>query len=371
MSFISAGGVSVAETSTQAGKSNKSKDHYLPSLDGWRAIAILMVVFSHALTTASAHDGGALNLVAFRVGTFGVMLFFAISGYLICTRLLIEEETAGSISLRLFYIRRIFRILPPAYVYLAIVAFTVSWSDIAPAAFFYSNYVEPRSWFTGHFWSLAIEEHFYLLWPPILVWVGRRRAIWAGVSLIALTVVLRQIAVHQLPPGADLPGYTHLRLDAFMFPCLLAILLRDARIANCFRMLMTPRIWCSAISVLAAGIIAGVLYPWWREPQRLLQSAILPVLIVATVLRPHDWMARQLNRPWMERIGRVSYSIYLWQQLVFAPMLHNWGVAYLRIPAQVVVVFALAAASYRWIEQPMIAWGKRMASSPANSPALR
>src|SRR6185295_49540 len=102
MSFISAGGVSVAETSTQAGKSNKSKDHYLPSLDGWRAIAILMVVLSHALTTASAHDGGALNLVAFRVGTFGVMLFFAISGYLICTRLLIEEETAGSISLRSF-----------------------------------------------------------------------------------------------------------------------------------------------------------------------------------------------------------------------------------------------------------------------------
>src|SRR5207248_5891757 len=105
--------------------------------------------------------------------------FFAISGYLICTRLLVEEETTGSISLRSFYIRRVFRILPPAYVYLAVVAglsaagmIAAAWTDIASAALFYSNYIEPRSWFTGHFWSLAMEEHFYLLWPPLLLLLG-------------------------------------------------------------------------------------------------------------------------------------------------------------------------------------------------------
>jgi peptidoglycan/LPS O-acetylase OafA/YrhL len=161
-----------------------TSNHFLPTLDGWRAIAIAMVVLSHSLTTASARGGGGgfLNLLTFRMGTFGVMLFFAISGYLICTRLLVEEETTGSVSLRSFYIRRVFRILPAAYVYLGTVAvlalariLVVGWADIAGAALFYSNYEESGSWFTGHFWSLALEEHFYLLWPPVLVLLGRKR----------------------------------------------------------------------------------------------------------------------------------------------------------------------------------------------------
>lgn len=141
-------------------RTQEPRDHYLPTLDGWRAVAISMVVASHALTIDSARDGagGALNLLTFRLGTFGVMLFFAISGYLICTRMLIQAEITGSASLKSFYIRRFFRIVPAAYLYLAVITglaiagiITVKGTDIAIAALFLSNYLITSSWFTGHF----------------------------------------------------------------------------------------------------------------------------------------------------------------------------------------------------------------------------
>jgi peptidoglycan/LPS O-acetylase OafA/YrhL len=356
-----------------------SKHRYLPTLDGWRTVAITMVILSHAFTTDSARNGSgsSINRLTFRLGTFGVMLFFAISGYLICTRLLVEQETYGSISLRSFYLRRVFRILPPAYTYLAVIVLlsaagiiAVSHADLARAAFFYSNYLEPSSWFVGHFWSLAIEEHFYLLWPPILVLAGRKRAAWACVAIILVSITLRFLATQDLPQGADLPGYTHLRLDAFMFPCILAILLRDPRRAKWFASAMKPWIWLAVIVVLAAGIALGMVVEEWRDPQRVLQSALLPILIVTTVLRPEDWFARLLQLRPIEYLGRISYAIYLWQQLVFGLGFKTgiWLTA-----AKVPLILILAIATTKWIEEPMIALGRKISRrfhpSP-NSPDL-
>jgi peptidoglycan/LPS O-acetylase OafA/YrhL len=337
----------------------ESTRHFLPTLDGWRAIAISLVLASHAFIGNSADS--FVNQLTFRAGTFGVMLFFAISGYLICTRLLIEEETHGYISLRTFYIRRVFRILPPAYFYLATVAIlgalfagavVVQRSDLFRAALFYSNYVETNSWFTGHFWSLAMEEHFYLLWPPILFILGRKRAMWACVAIIALSLVLRYLAIENLPEGTELPGYTHLRLDAFMFPCILAILLRSAKFAEWFANVMKPLVWISMIAVLAGGIALGIAVPEWRDPQRALQSAIFPILIATTVLRPGDWFAKLLQLRPLEYLGRISYSVYLWQQLIFGLP----GPRLIKIP----LILIVAAVSRRWIEEPMIDLGRKL-----------
>jgi peptidoglycan/LPS O-acetylase OafA/YrhL len=330
-----------------------------------------MVVVSHCLTVESARDEGAglVNLLTFRLGTFGVMLFFAISGYLISTRLLIEEERTGGISLRSFYVRRVFRILPAAYAYIAVVAVFAFAGivvavpmDLAGASFFFGNYIPSHSWFTGHFWSLAIEEHFYLLWPPVLWLYGRQRAIPMGALLIALTVFLRSRALGNLPPGSDLPGYTQFRLDAFMFPCILAILLRKQTFALRFADTMKPAFWSLGILLLGAGIAAGTKFPAWREPQRLLQSALLPVMIVTTVLRPGDWFARLLQSPALEWLGRISYSVYLWQQLVFGFAPVPWRARVTALPFLLALILVLAAASYRWIELPMVARGKKISA---------
>jgi peptidoglycan/LPS O-acetylase OafA/YrhL len=350
------------------GRQKTVRDHYLPTLDGWRAIAISMVVASHAFTTESASGGGAINLLTFRLGTFGVMLFFAISGFLICTRLLIEEETAGTISLRSFYTRRIFRILPAAYAYLSVIAalvaaglVTARWMDFAAAAFFFSNYIISDSWFTGHFWSLAIEEHFYLFWPPILAKLGRKRAMIIGAILIAVTVFLRWRTTRHQSPGADLPGYTQLRLDAFMFPCILAIVLRDHNIARRFRQSITVPLWSGLILALGCGIAVAVAVPAWREPQRLVQSALLPIIIATTVIRPDDWPGRLLRLPPMEWLGRISYSVYLWQQLVFGFAPRAWPARGLALPFLILAILLIATASRHWIELPLIRLGRRLA----------
>jgi peptidoglycan/LPS O-acetylase OafA/YrhL len=346
-----------------------SSHHFLPTLDGWRAIAISMVIVSHCLMTDSAGGGGVLGQLTFRLGTFGVMLFFAISGYLISTRLLIEEENTGRISLQSFYTRRIFRILPPAYIYLLVVGalamagiIVATPMDFAGAAFFFGNYVPSQAWSTGHFWSLSLEEHFYLLWPPVLYFCGRRRAIAAGALLIALTVFLRHRAVASLPAGIDLPGYTQFRLDAFMFPCILAILLRGKPFAAWFATTMKPIAWAVVILALGAGIFAGAKFQAWRDPQRLVQSALLPVIIVTTVLRPGDWFARLLQTRPLEWLGRISYSVYLWQQLVFGLAPRELSVRMMALPFLLAAILLLAAASYRWIELPMMAHGKRLSA---------
>src|SRR5687767_4093454 len=122
------------------------------------------------------------------MGKLGVSVFFVISGFLI-TRLLIEERRLhGKISLRGFFRRRVFRIIPAYFVFLAamVVAWKLgridlSWPQVGAAAAFVWNYAGLPGWTLAHTWSLAIEEQFYLFWPLVLALVGPRRALWFAI----------------------------------------------------------------------------------------------------------------------------------------------------------------------------------------------
>ena len=175
-------------------------EHRIPTLDGWRAVAIGAVMVSHGfpLSSAATRPERALSYIAGHLGGLGVALFFAIRGLLITTQLLEEREHRGRISLGAFYIRRGFRILPAAYLYLAVLAISgvCGWlalrrGELSSAAFFYSNYWADRSWYTAHFWSLSMEEHFYLLWPALLAFLGVKRALAGAAALIAATALWR------------------------------------------------------------------------------------------------------------------------------------------------------------------------------------
>src|SRR5271168_4566722 len=158
-----------------------------------------MVLFCHARLPGDFLAGVS------PYGALGVDLFFAISGFLITSRLIEERRIDGTISLKAFYVRRFFRIIPPAFAYLAcaaVLGLALGWipmnfGQLAASACFYRNYYSmgvEHSWYTGHFWSLAVEEHFYLLWPALLVWAGVKRgrilapalafgvAIWRGLD---------------------------------------------------------------------------------------------------------------------------------------------------------------------------------------------
>ena len=349
----------------------EGKSSYIPTLDGWRAIAILAVLGYHS----PALHLGPLNTEALHnYGSQGVDLFFAISGLLICTRLLVEEQRSGSISLKSFYLRRLFRILPPALVFLLVVAI-LGLLHIIPnplpdwlaALFSVRNYYHAQhiagppdpGWYTGHFWSLAIEEHFYLFLPGLLVLFPRRRRTIL-VALILFFTIWQAIFRDGWPPRTDL------RIDALLIPAFLAILLRSERVVAWFRRWLYPIV---AIILLAAALAAIVKFSVVLDPVKPLIKIVYPLLILSTILRPQGWLGRILELPFLRWIGHISYSIYLWQQLFFLDAREMganfaaWPLGPIQhLPWNLIAVFLAATLSYYCVEKPLVKVSHRLAN---------
>jgi peptidoglycan/LPS O-acetylase OafA/YrhL len=220
---------------------------YLPTLDGWRAIAIAGVLLDHA-TVEIFRNSSAHSFL--RTGPNGVSVFFAVSGFLICSRLLEEKQLTGTISLKGFYLRRACRILPAAFAYLAVVGalgvfgvLTVTPLEWASCFLFFRNYLSPdwirAGWggYTIHYWSLAVEEHFYLLWPALLAFFGRVRAGYVAAILAVTVAVWRWWDFHhhwmdRYDPGLLFGTRTDVRLDGLLLGCLAALILAEPTVAR-------------------------------------------------------------------------------------------------------------------------------------------
>lgn len=330
-----------------------SDSHFLATLDGWRAIAICAVIVCHIAVLYS----DASPLV--HLGAQGVALFFAISGFLITTRLLMEVEAYGGISLQRFYIRRACRILPPAFLYLATLAVLDSVHVIAlrpyelwSAALFFNNYWPERSWFTAHFWSLSIEEHFYLMWPAILSVLGARKVRLFAIGVIAVTLVWRPLG-GSLIPAVPAIERTDMRLDAFMYACLLAIVVRDRSLEPALRRLLAKS-WMPAtiIAALAFSYLMAAIFGI-RLLKEFSQAALMPLLIGTTVLAPQRGLGRFLETAPLRYVGRISYGLYLWQELFLTRSL-PFGVA-----VKLGLTVAVAAVTYRYYDQKWMAVGRK------------
>ncbi len=352
-----------------------SKQGYLFTLDGWRALAILAVLIDH--TVEYSRYGHNRLLVFTRIGANGVSLFFAISGFLICSRLLEEQAMFGRISLKGFYIRRACRILPAALAYLLFIALVallgfiaVDWREWWAAALFWRNYLPPewirRGWggYTVHYWSLAVEEHFYLLWPVLLALSGKRRARILAILLTVLVAVWRWWDFHHqwvasVLPGLLFYGRTDIRLDGLLMGCTVALLLDDskwrARAERHFTLL--PWFLCVIAYVLFAIIPRAHLYTVW-------ESILLPLMVAGTVVHPGSWVSRLLETPLLRWIGRLSYSLYLWQQLFVLGSTRGVFRFLQRFPLNLGMIFLFAFLSYELIERPLIRLGHRLAPPP-------
>lgn len=166
-------------------------------LDGWRAASVILVMAHHILGSQHPHltsGSAALTHLVLYFGQLGVKIFIVISGFVISRLLIAEEARQGSVSLRGFYFRRIFRILPPFHIYLGtlslLIAFGLireSWRAILESGLFLFNLsVTPHSWFVGRTWTLAVEEQFYLLFPT--VWTVIWRSWRPGAAMIAFVL---------------------------------------------------------------------------------------------------------------------------------------------------------------------------------------
>ena len=352
----------------------------IPTLDGWRAVAIAAVMLSHGflLTGAASRPVRVAGYIAQHLGGLGVALFFAISGYLITTLLLEEGELRGGVSLRGFYARRAFRILPAAYLYLIVLAIAggYGWLDeslrrgeLASAAFFYNNYWPERSWFTAHFWSLSMEEHFYLLWPALLGGTGTRRALLATGGLLAANALWRPWSLAHLNLPYPALQRTDMRLDAFLYPGLLAILLHGPYRVPTLRVLTAA--WFRVCSVLAlAAAWVWMLAGSAPSTGTLVESVLLPAMLVSVIYWPGSLLFRILEWAPLRWVGRISYGLYLWQQLFFRPTSASLSATVESFLPRIALTFAAAIASYYLLERPFLNYGRRVSSRFQKAPRV-
>jgi len=309
----------------------------IPSLDGLRAISIALVVIGHWAELRYHSD------IAGAFANLGVRIFFILSGYLITTLLLKEHGKTATINLREFYIRRAYRILPAAYFFM-LAAFIIFWGDLrwihmAAAALYVANFDFTHPWFLGHLWSLSVEEQFYFLWPGVLKkWFRHRVRIL--ISVVAFAPVYR-IACHLLG--------LHGRADE-TFPAVADILA-----VGCLLALFSTRLPKIKVSWAAAMIFPVVLVPIYLGALRFHLTTVLlfvlwPVMhlsiagLVAHAVQRAYWILNVKPVVWL---GKISYSLYLWQQLF----------AYGQHPRPWYFMFAavaMASASYYLVEMPML-----------------
>lgn len=308
----------------------------IPSLDGLRAISIAAVVVGHV--AKALHSGAIWG----SYGNTGVRIFFVISGYLITRLLLREHERTSDIRLREFYIRRAYRILPAAFVFIA-VAIVIDWHEmkwyhIGAAALYLANYDYSLPWIFGHLWSLSVEEQFYLLWPGVIKrWYKRRVAIL--LCVMAISPVLHLVLYHfKVPAGGD--GLFPVLADNLAIGCLLAML--ESRI---------PRIPVYVAVTMTLAILLIPLFPARTVTRTIFATLVLHPIFLASIAgiilhlvrRPY----RFLNCAPIEWLGRISYSLYLWQE----PFCPNP-----RFRPAYGIAFATAAAvvSYYAVERPAL-----------------
>jgi peptidoglycan/LPS O-acetylase OafA/YrhL len=323
---------------------------YRPALDGVRAIAILPVILVHYYSWP-------------RAGWLGVEVFFVLSGFLITTLLLEEHRQTGTVDLRAFFIRRARRLLPALFAmllaYLLITAIAAATlRSPAPLRFgliqvaigvsYVGNFISawiPGSVHLGHLWSLALEEQFYVVWPPVLIVLLRRRVrgsrLFMGLIVAAAGIWALRVGLWLGGAGLrHLGGTPEVSADSLLIGCAAGVAyVHGLRPAAWARQLGTPALVVAVAYLLfgpnrLAVDVGWSGWPLWKTPF----AVVVAVAVIAAVSG-----SRVLSLPPLVFTGRISYGLYLWHlPIVFV------------IPKPLVALpltFAVATSSYYLLER--------------------
>jgi peptidoglycan/LPS O-acetylase OafA/YrhL len=328
----------------------------IPTLNGLRAFAVLFVILNHAGLPAP--------------GGFGVLTFFTISGFLITWLLLIEYRKTSNISLRNFYARRTLRIFPAYYVYSALLIglllVTHRRIDVPQAVaslLYVNNYYQaiigdPNTGFS-HTWSLAIEEQFYLIWAPAVIVLLRYGKVFPTLVITILAIWAYRLSlvlmnVHQ--------GYIYeafdTRADHLLTGCLLAWLLFERKCTEFFRFVCKR--WMVAFILFTLIVLNVAEYRYgadFRDTVAFTCEPALVAMLIPGLINANGSIAYRILE-WIpvSGIGRISYSMYLYQQLVIGPIKKIVGGQPLIVVsvATVIATIAVALCSYFLVEKPFL-----------------
>jgi peptidoglycan/LPS O-acetylase OafA/YrhL len=348
---------------------------HIPSLDGLRAASFLLVFASHA------------GLDSVVPGAFGVTVFFFLSGYLITTLMRAEFARTGRVGLGHFYLRRALRILPPFYIVLggatALAALGLVRGDlrslaVASEALHVSNY-----WFAAHggsgvaegtgvFWSLAVEEHFYLLYPAIFLllcrvrFTGRQKA-FAFWTVCGSVLAWRCVLVFLLHADVErLSLCSDTRIDSIAFGCALAVWnnpVLDGTTARIEARRWPRAAFLAGVALLLVTFVARG--PAFRETIRYTLQGIGLTPIFVSALRYPGWpIFRLLNARPMRFVGALSYSLYLVHHVVLRSVQEHLRFGGLGCALVALVVsLSLAWALQITVEKPCARLRRRLAGA--------
>lgn len=350
---------------------------YIPALDGLRALAVIAVVIYH------------MNATALQSGLLGVTIFFALSGYLITGLLIREWSTTKKINLPQFWLRRVRRLFPAiVFVLLGTIVLTGVFApdmltklrnDIVAALLFFTNWwyiFQDVSYFEAmgapspvtHFWSLAIEEQFYLIWPPLLLLLFSKRVKKRHIQLGLLVAAIASAAAMAIlySPQAD-PSRVYYGTDTRAFSLLIGAFLAfefpPARVNGHGRQGFTARDRKIALGVGSAAL-AGILVmmvavngysPFLYYGGIALLSLLTGALII-TLADGRSPLARFFALRPLVWIGKLSYSIYLWHYpllLLINPQNFTGETPWFAYVGQALVILAASAISYYVVETPL------------------
>jgi peptidoglycan/LPS O-acetylase OafA/YrhL len=340
----------------------------IPYLDGLRGYSILCVVILHLFSPLTHLPAWLLPArLLFGNGQLGVNIFFAISGFLITSLLLREREQTGDISLRAFYQRRVARILPAAYLYVLVVGLLtalgylqIGWGDLVAAGLFTWNYGSLLHLFSGlpqldvlnHFWSLSLEEQFYLLWPGCLLLLGRGRALRLTIACLAVLPAIR-FASYFLTPGlrGQLNAMFHTGIDQILWGVWVALILGSEQQRKwTAKPWFGPMVAGYALFVVFVVGGAGLVIPSVNRFVAPSAYGSCAALVILWLLTGSGGLLRAvLEYRWVRWVGTLSYSLYIWQQIFLAP--HS--PLRTRFPLNVAIALLAAILSYYLVEAPL------------------
>lgn len=352
---------------TQQLLSPAAKYGYIPGLDGLRAISVIIVLMAH------------FGLGHIIPGGFGVTVFFFISGFLITRLLIAETETQGKIKLKQFYIRRIIR-LYPALLFMVLVSSALfgsfglggpTWHELIAALGYGMNVLLTlqaqgfgetyMSW--NPLWSLAVEEHFYLFFPVLLVAFGRKwnRAALAVTGLVVLAPLWRAWIVFSTSMDANVYTYvmTDARMDSILWGCLASLVL------HAYPRLIHRKFFIGWLPTMIAGL-ALILTLIVRDPEfrNIARYSVQGAALLVLICNLYFYSALRFAIQWLEWgplawLGRMSYPLYLWHYVMLDFWTKTLSMEAAIIPMAIVSSFFAACVSVYLIERPTNSLRKR------------
>jgi peptidoglycan/LPS O-acetylase OafA/YrhL len=340
----------------------------IPTLDGLRALSIIVVMMSHL----------AIPQVP---GGHGVFLFFIISGFLITRLLFAEQLVTGRIKVGQFYVRRFFRLYPAIIIHCILISSVYAIKDgkidyIEPASvlFYFSNYLVAHRDLSGAgfqiepikiFWSLSVEEHFYFVFPVVFLFLRSALRIAIAAALVCVMALLLRVLCAELQPHTVGTHYlymrTEFRMDSVAFGVLLAALCELKPAARWLDVLTKPVSFYGAILVGVMSIGMGGVYFANVRRYVILGPAICVVMLGLIFSPRYGLFQALLNLPLATIIGRLSYSLYIWH--LPAQALTWWLLSvWTAVIVSSVLSFGLAAASFYGVERPMMSLRRRFGS---------